>query len=80
MDDTSSVDTSSLPKKFLDALKVGVQSRISNGKLTLRLAYNGPLDNVVKLIDFGDVSVAVADEIPVATASHLFESATIVAV
>lgn len=55
MDDISSVDTSKLPKKFLQALQVGVQSTVSNGKLTLRLAYHGPLDNVIKLIDFGKV-------------------------
>lgn len=55
MDDTSSIDTSTLPKKFLEALNVGVQSTVSNGKLTLRLAYEGPLVNVIELIDFGRV-------------------------
>lgn len=55
MDDTSSVDTSKLPTKFVQAFHVGVQSKVSNGKLTLHIAYNGPLDDVIKLIDFGKV-------------------------
>ena len=55
MDDTSSVDTSKLSMKFSRVLRVSVHSKVSNGKLTLRIAYNGPLDDVIKLIDFGEV-------------------------
>lgn len=54
MEDAGAIDTREMITLF-KPLSVAVSANRRNRSLTVRLAYQGPLEDVIKLIDFGDV-------------------------
>ena len=56
MNGAGNLSTKEISDKFVKALVVGCQVSIRNGNMTIRLSYSGPLENVTKLIDFGNVA------------------------